>query len=61
MIKKLKLNKRGQEGSPTAAGFSTIIMWVIIIGVAIAVIVWMAVYSDIGKSAFAKITNTRFI
>lgn len=56
MLRKLKFNKKGEDGA-AASGFSTIVRWAIIIGVAIILIVIMANFTEIGRVAWTKITN----
>ncbi len=51
----MKFNKKGEQAA--SSGFSTIVTWAIIIAVAILLIVITIKFTDVGKTAWAKITN----
>lgn len=52
----MKMYKKGQEGG-AAKGFGTIITWAIIIGIAIVIILITLNFTELGKTAWTKITN----
>lgn len=51
----MKLNKKGQEAA--ASGFNTLVAIAIIIGITIAILIITLKYTDVGRAAWAKITD----
>ena len=50
--KQVKTNKRGMEG------YSTLLSWIVIIGIGIVLLIVMGLFTDVGKSAWNSIKES---